>query len=181
MSLRNALAYGSKAIKNIEKKEKEVEIKEKRKANLEKELKEMELHEKKELQIKDSDEKFDVMLQESLNIYKSVYKDIKVKFPDIDLEFFIERLNSDSIREDDKKSNYLNIGSIIESLYHIDLKSLNYNKYIAYKLLKNIESIVKKDGYTVVNEISLYNHNNATKKYANENLRNNTILNFKYN
>ena len=71
--------------------------------------------------------------------YMSIYQDIKNKFPDIDIDFFIEYLNTYHIDETGKKIYHINFG-IIESLYKIDLKTINYNKYIAYKLLKIIQS-----------------------------------------
>jgi hypothetical protein len=56
---------------------------------------------------------------------KSIYQDIKNKFPDIDIDFYIMCLNP----QENQKYRY-------DKLYNIDLQTLNYNKYIAYKLLE---------------------------------------------
>jgi hypothetical protein len=56
---------------------------------------------------------------------KSIYQDIKNKFPDIDIDFYIMCFNP----QENQKYRY-------DKLYNIDLQTLNYNKYIAYKLLE---------------------------------------------
>jgi len=60
-------------------------------------------------------------LEELLKDYRYIYQDIKNRFPDINIEFV--------------KDNY-NTSLTSLKLYNINVKKLNYNKYIAYKLLK---------------------------------------------
>ena len=91
--------------------------------------------------------------------YMSIYQDIENKFPDIDIDFFIEYLNSYDIDETGKKIYHINYG-IIQSLYKIDLKTINYNKYIAYKFLKIIQScqinIPRIGNNIIINEYFLF-------------------------
>ncbi len=56
-------------------------------------------------------------LEELCKDYRSIYSDIKNRFPDCNIEFIKDNISS-------------------KSLYNIDLRNLNYNNYIAYKLLK---------------------------------------------
>jgi len=80
----------------------------------------------------------DEQLKGFFNIFSSIYQDIENKLHDIDIDFFIECLNSYGIGEDGKRYYHLNV-NYIRNIYNIDLKIINYNKYIAYKLLKIIQ------------------------------------------